>query len=195
MPNQKKSIKEEIEKEFEKCITYSQVEALAENLTYKLIPEAKRSNWRARYTSLTRKDVEELGYNVFEIRIEEDKEKLVKKIKSEGFLYVYDIYFNPKTKEVWSIRNDYMGLYVSIDENTPLHTKENLEKFISLNEYKNLLVKKILERLTEWQSFKDFINSLIVKEKKFYEQQLEEEKKEEIIIKALEEARRRGIIK
>ncbi len=184
---------EEIKKELRKAKTFNDVTIIAENLICDLIPVI---NYRIFHNSLDSNDIRALGYTLYEVSVKADtKDLLIKKLLNKGFLYTYDIYFHPKRKEAWTFSQPFSSIssYVSLD-GFGIDTKVLLE-FITLKEYIDLLANKILNKYQKWIEYKNFVNSLIEKEKRFYEEELEESKRNMIIEEAIEEARRRGLIK
>ena len=45
------------------------------------------------------------------------------------------------------------------------------------------------------ENWKEVVNSIVEREKKFWEEELNDQKKQEIIVKAIKEARKKGLIK
>lgn len=163
--------KKQIIKMLKKGKTYKEVEKIAIKLAYKLNPLNKKYKflinkkykYLIRFNVLYKEDLEKLGYNVFEVSVDDFLEKFEKKLKEKGFIYTYDCYFKPGRKEVWSISYFRAVLCVFIPEKENEKDKKNFSKLVSLEQYINLIAEKVFKISLEWEKIKEFFNSLIDK--------------------------------
>lgn len=158
-------MKEKILEELKKAKNHLEVIRIAEELVYKLEPVLELCHYVVKFDGLRRKDLEKLGYEVFELGIEEyeDKERFAKKLKDKGYLYIHDCYFNKKTKIAFALDSYPVKLYIPI--NKP-QNQEKLSELASLDDFRNLIADKIIEALEEFkmiaekENFKDWLKNI-----------------------------------
>jgi len=183
---------EEIKNRLSKGKTFREVEHIAENLVYEIIPSSKESALRARFDLIHREDLEKLGYKVIFIQTKKwDDYLLFCKLLQEKFGFIKEagkVFLNKKINLVCLVTYEYYEPIFDITQ------KDKYFELVTLEQYIDLVSNKIYDRYLKWLELKNFVENLITEEREFYEKQIEVRKKNEIIMKALREAKAKGLI-
>lgn len=171
---------------------------VAEELTYEISYEKRQDQMRTRHSYIYADDLRRFGWNVFGIGANKDfKEFIIDQYKPLETTWHNKIFVNSETKTVLIV-DDYKSenpLIIGITQGFGEHDNVYNKIFLSLDEYKELLIKELEELEDNVASFRSFVESLILQNKAYYEEMIEEETRQKIIDEALEKARKLNIIK
>lgn len=167
-----------------------EAEQFAEKLTYELSYEHKTDSWRTRYEYLRQEDFRKLGWKVFCVgcKTKQLQEWLVEK----GFVAhePNKIYYLKEQKEMFMIGEYANGELISIDD----YRKGEPKNLLSLDEYKTLLIDKLLILNEAKNKVQAFVDGMIQEHKDFLANEENEYLKTQIINEALEKAKELKLI-
>jgi hypothetical protein len=167
--------------------TMKEAERLAEDLTYQISYEHKKDSWRTRYEWIKPEDFINMGYRV--IVLDWGNNTFREWLFEQGIAGRFrdkEIYFDSHSKLMFIKKNE----WVSIDDYRHGEPKE----LFSLDDYKSLLIHKLLELSEKRKSVQGFVDSLIKEHKEFLDDEKNEMLKQQIIDEALERARQEKLI-
>ena len=164
-----------------------EAERIAEDLTYEISYEHKKDSWRIRYEWIKPDDFVTMGYRVIVLNWENDsfREWLFERGVASKFRNK-EIYFDSQSKLMFIKKNE----WVSID----CYPHGEPKELFSLEDYKSLLIHKLLELLEKRKLIQKFIDSLVREHKDFLDDEKNEMIKQQIIEEALEKARQEKLI-
>jgi uncharacterized protein YcgL (UPF0745 family) len=168
--------------------TLKQAEQYAEKLTYEISANHQKSQWRTRYEYLKYDDFKRLGWRVMCIGAK--SKDVTDWLVENGYKQHRKdkIYFNAEKREMFMVGEYPNGESMSIDD------YGGAPALITLDEYKQLLIEKLLELNEKKIQLQEFVLNLIKEHKDYLEMEENERLKQHIIYQALEKARQDKLI-
>jgi hypothetical protein len=174
-------LESKINEQINSATSYVEAENRAEKLTYE-IQKFKEHDWRARYEYLKPQDLEQFGWNVYACQhankatIDFFKENKFEPFSSNTLI-------KNVTKEMFMFNAEIFGI------------RHELPKLISLDDYKEFLKTKLRAILDKQEALENYVAKLIGDHMAYLETLEDQAAVQQIIQKALEDAKRKGLIK
>lgn len=177
-----------IKEQINAATSMKEAEQIAEKLIYEISYEHKKAEWRTRYEYLRKEDFGKLGWKVFCVGSKQDSFKEWLIINGYKHHRKDNVYFNTEKRELFMVGEYTNGELVGIDDYWGMVT------IITLDEYKNLLIWKLMELNEKRNDLQKFIEGMIQEHKDFLANEENELKKQKIINDAIEMAREKKLI-